>query len=105
MLQLDNVVAIRSGYLHRVATHVKHRFMRVKPSEKFGEFVKVLEASKNIRTIVFCNFQKTAKWLHTACTENAVASLLIEGKLDPKVRIFVRKLPYHTLNECTTTDR
>ena len=78
-------MAVRSGYLHRISPHVKHGFLRVKPSEKFNEFMKILEGLKNSPTIVFCNKHNTAAWLHSACQENAIPSLYIGGRINPKV--------------------
>ncbi|CAK8678104.1 unnamed protein product [Clavelina lepadiformis] len=86
IITMENVEVIRSGYLHRVSPHVTHRFLRVRPSEKLGELVKVIESNQKKQTLVFCNTKASVGKVYQACQENAIPATLIDGSIIAKKR-------------------
>jgi len=76
--QMDNMTILRSGHLHRVTTHVNHKFVRVKPSEKIPTLLKLLEESRMHSTIIFCNQHQTVQKVYNACVEHG----LLVAKVD-----------------------
>ena len=84
--QMDNLVTLRTGYLHRVPPHITQKFLRVRPSEKMDNLIKMLiSRSKNRGTIVFCNYRKSATNVANACEENNIDAVKLDKSLSSKV--------------------
>ena len=77
---------VKTGYLHRVSTHISHRFLRVKPSEKLNLLLKEVE-NKNPKDkiIIFCNQTNTCKAICKLAFQNGILISRCDGTISPKV--------------------
>jgi len=86
LLSMDNLVTLRTGYLHRVPPHITQKFIRVRPSQKMDNLIKLLSSRKDRGTIVFCNYRKSATMVASACDENNIDVVKLDKSLSSKER-------------------
>merc|ERR1719322_161477 len=87
ILDVEEMRIVKTGYLHRVSTHISHHFLRVKPSEKLNLLLKEVE-NKNPKDkiIIFCNQTNTCKAICKLAFQNGILISRCDGTISPKSR-------------------
>ena len=80
---MDNLERIRTGYLHRLPTHVTHRFLRCLPSNKMALVVKSagILCEQGKQGIIFCNNAQSCFSVARECLLNGVSVSRLDGKM------------------------
>jgi len=83
LVDLGNMLTIKTGYLHRIASHVTHRFYRVSANVKCERAIEeIKKGSRNGQTIVFCNHAKSSQFMAVNCSKNGIPAVRCDGSMD-----------------------
>ncbi|XP_035214729.1 probable ATP-dependent RNA helicase DDX28 isoform X2 [Stegodyphus dumicola] len=87
-LKEENIVKIRSPYLHRVLPHVSQKFIRVSNDSRAGELLDLAknDFQKKRPVLIFCNKSPACDWLSLFLKENGVPNAKIHGAVSPVKR-------------------
>ncbi|KAK6640190.1 hypothetical protein RUM44_011876 [Polyplax serrata] len=89
IIREDGLEQISTNYLHKIQSHIPQKFIRVSPSQKSEELLKIVKSNmkKSIPTMIFSNRTKTSNFVNLFLNENGIKSIRLNKQMEQQERL------------------